>query len=179
MSAYEAREDHGRGMLGVTEFVLGEMDLKVVLDSVVESARRLTGARYAALCVLNDAKDGLARFITAGIDNDSHATIGKLPRGRGVLGDLILDPVPLRIANLAEHQHFYGFPIGHPPMRSFLGVPILVDHASCGSLYLTEKAGGAPFTDQDQERVSTLARRAGVAIDHARGKPATALSESA
>ncbi len=168
MSANEAREDHGRDLLGVTEFVLGETDLKVVLDSVVESARRVTGARYAALCVLNDARDGLARFITAGVDNDSHTTIGKLPCGRGVLGDLILDPVPLRIANLAEHRHSYGFPIGHPPMRSFLGVPILVDHVSCGSLYLTEKAGGAPFTDQDQECVATLARRAGLAIDHAR-----------
>ncbi len=171
MSANGARENHGRGMLGVTEFVLGEMDLKIALDTVVEEARRLTGARYAALCVLNDARDGLARFITAGIENDSHATIGALPRGRGVLGDLILDPVPLRIANLAEHQHSYGFPIGHPPMRSFLGVPIVVDHVSCGSLYLTEKAGGAPFTDQDQERVVRLARRTGLAIDHARREP--------
>ena len=143
-------------------------DPKVALDRVVESARRLTEARYAALLVLNDARDGLARFITAGIDDELHATIGKLPCGRGVLGDLILDPVPLRIANLAEHQDFYGFPVGHPPMRSFLGVPILVEHVSCGSLYLTEKAGGAPFTDQDQECVATLARRAGLAIDHAR-----------
>ena len=171
MSANGARENHGRSMLGVTEFVLDEMDLKVALDAVVEEARRLTGARYAALCVLNDARDGLARFITAGIENDSRATIGGLPCGRGVLGDLILDPVPLRVANLAEHQHSYGFPIGHPPMRSFLGVPIVVDQVSCGSLYLTEKADGAPFTDQDQERVATLARRAGLAIDHARPEP--------
>jgi two-component system, NarL family, sensor histidine kinase DevS len=151
-----------------SEFVLDEMGLEVALDRVLGSAKELTGARYAALCVLNDARDGLAVFLTAGIDDDTRARIGKWPCGRGVLGDLILDPVPLRLVNLGEHPQCYGMPPGHPSMRSFLGVPILVDHVPDGSLYLTEKAGRRPFTDEDQEAVVALASFAGLAIERDR-----------
>ena len=154
-----------RSVPDASEFVLDEMGLEVALDRVLESARELTGARYAALCVLNDARDGLAVFLTAGIDDDTRARIGEWPCGRGVLGDLILDPVPLPVADLGEHPHCYGMPPGHPPMRSFLGVPILVDHVPDGSLYLTEKAGGRSFTDEDQEAVAALAGFAGLAIE--------------
>ena len=151
-----------------SEFVLDEMGLEFSLDRVLGSAKRLTGARYAALCVLNDARDGLAIFLTAGIDDDARARIGKWPCGRGVLGDLILDPVPLRLANLGETPHGYGMPPGHPPMRSFLGVPILVEHVPGGSLCLTEKAGGRSFTDEDEESVALLAGFAGLAIERDR-----------
>lgn len=94
-----------RSVPDASEFVLDEMGLEVALDRVLESARELTGARYAALCVLNDARDGLAVFLTAGIDDDTRARIGEWPCGRGVLGDLILDPVPLPVADLGEHPH--------------------------------------------------------------------------
>ena len=157
-----------RGVPDASDFVLDEMGLEVALDRVLESAKELTGAQYAVLCVLNDARDGLATFLTAGIDDDTCARIGTWPCGRGVLGDLILDPVPLRVANLGEHPHCYGTPPGHPPMRSFLGVPILVDHVPDGSLYLTEKAGGRSFTDEDQEAVTALAGFAGLAIERDR-----------
>ena len=156
------------GVPDAGELMLDEMGLVAALDRVLGSAQRLTGARYAALCVLNDARNGLAVFLTAGIDDDTRAKIGKWPCGRGVLGDLILDPVPLRLANLGDHPHSYGMPPGHPPMRSFLGVPILVDHVPDGSLYLTEKAGGRSFTDEDQESVAALAGFAGLAIERHR-----------
>ena len=157
-----------RDVPDASEFVLDEMGLEVALDRVLKSAKKLTGARYAALCVLNDARDGLAVFLAAGIDGGTRARIGKWPCGRGVLGDLILDPVPLRLVNLGEHPHCYGMPPGHPPMRSFLGVPILVDHVPDGSLHLTEKAGGRSFTVEDQESVEVLAGFAGLAIERDR-----------
>jgi two-component system, NarL family, sensor histidine kinase DevS len=155
-------------VLDASEFVLDETGLEVALDRVLGSAKRLTGARYAALCVLNDARNGLAVFLTAGVDDDTRARIGKWPCGRGVLGDLILDAVPLRVTNLAEHPHAYGMPLGHPRMRSFLGVPILIDRVADGSLSLTEKAGGGSFTDADQEAVAALAGFAGLAIERNR-----------
>jgi two-component system, NarL family, sensor histidine kinase DevS len=145
-----------------------EQDLEVVLNRVLESARKLTGARYAALCVLNDARMGLDRFVTAGIGDDARARIGVLPRGRGVLGDLILDPVPVRLVDVGEHPHSYGFPRGHPPMHSFLGVPILVGATPLGSIYLTEKAGRRPFTEADEQSLVSLAGCAARAIEHAR-----------
>ncbi|MFZ0381865.1 MAG: GAF domain-containing protein [Solirubrobacteraceae bacterium] len=157
-----------RSVPDASEFVLDETGLEVALDRVLECAKKLTGARYAALCVLTDARDGLAVFLTAGIDDDTRARIGKWPCGRGVLGDLILDRVPLRVANLGEHPHCYGVPSGHPPMHSFLGVPILVDHVPDGSLYLTEKAGRRSFTDEDEEAVAALAGFAGLAIERDR-----------
>ena len=161
-------DEQARGVLDAAGSVLGELDLEIVIDRVLESARELTGARYAALGVLDCTRTELERFITVGVDKHARAEIGVLPRGRGVLGELILDPVPLRLADVGQHPHSYGFPLGHPPMHSFLGVPILIGGVPFGSLYLTEKAGGGQFTDADEESVTTLARFAGVAIDHAR-----------
>lgn len=156
------------GILGVARGVLAELDLDQVLDRVLESAQELTEARYAALGVLNESRTELGRFITRGIDGDAHKAIGALPRGRGVLGALISQPTPLRLSDVGRHPRSYGFPTGHPPMHTFLGVPILVGGLPFGNLYLTEKAGGAEFSEEDEHAVCVLAEFAGVAIDHAR-----------
>ncbi len=157
-----------RGVLDLARDVLAELDLDIVLDRVLESAQDLTGARYAALGVLDESRSELSRFITRGIDDATHAEIGALPRGRGVLGALIEDPVPLRLEDVGRHPRSYGFPRGHPPMRTFLGAPIIVRGLPYGNLYLTEKAGGAQFSAEDEEALTVLAELAGVAIDHAR-----------
>jgi signal transduction histidine kinase len=158
----------GRGLLEVAGDLLGESDLGAVVERLLQSGRELTGARYAALGVLNAAQTELERFITVGVSDEARARIGTLPRGRGVLGELMCDPVALRLADVGDHPRSYGFPFGHPPMRSFLGVPILVAGVPFGGLYLTEKAGGAQFTSTDEESATILARFAGIAIDHAR-----------
>jgi signal transduction histidine kinase len=157
-----------QSILDVARGVLAELDLDVVLEQVLTSAQELTGARYAAIGVLNESRTELARFLTKGIDEPARAAIGSLPKGRGVLGALIADPVPLRLADVGEHPHSYGFPHGHPPMSTFLGVPLLVDGEPWGNLYLTEKEGGERFSEEDQDAVLVLADFAGVAIDHAR-----------
>jgi signal transduction histidine kinase len=156
------------GILEVARSVLAELDLDVVLNRVLESAQDLTDARFAALGVLSESKTELARFITRGIDERAHGAIGALPSGRGVLGVLIQDPAALRLSNVGQHPRSYGFPPGHPPMHSFLGVPILVAGEPFGNLYLTEKTGGEDFTEADEQAVEALAEFAGVAIDHAR-----------
>jgi signal transduction histidine kinase len=148
--------------------VLSDLDLEVVLRRLLESARELSGARYAALGVTDESRAALERFITIGIDEDDRERIGDLPRGRGVLGELIAHPVSLRLADVGAHPHSYGFPPGHPPMKSFLGVPVLIGGVPFGNLYLTEKAGGEPFTEADEQTIVLLAEFAGVAIDHAR-----------
>ena len=147
---------------------LSELDVEIVLRRVLESARELSGARYAALGVTNEARTELERFITVGVDEDERERIGDLPRGRGVLGELIAHPVPLRLADVGTHPHSYGFPPGHPPMKTFLGVPVLIRGVPFGNLYLTEKVDGEEFTEQDEETIVLLAEFAGVAIDHAR-----------
>ena len=126
-------DERARSLLEVADSVLGELDLEAVIDRVLQSARELTGARYAALGVLDSSRTELERFIAVGIDEQARAQIGMLPRGRGVLGELIRDPVPLRLAEVGEHSRSYGFPLGHPPMHSFLGVPILVAGVSFGA----------------------------------------------
>jgi|GEM_PF-89271 len=163
-----AKDRTARSLLGLVRGVLSELDLDVVLDRVLESARELTGARYAALGVLNDSRTELARFVTAGIDETERMEIGTPPRGQGVLGELISHPVPLRLTNVGRHPRSFGLPVGHPPMRTFLGVPILIDEIPFGNLYLTEKVDGEDFTEADEEAVTMLAEMAGVAIDHAR-----------
>ena len=155
------------GVLDVARGVLADLDLDVVLERVIEAARDLTGARYAALGVLDRSRSGLERFITVGIDAATHQSIGALPRGRGVLGELISDPRPLRLADVGAHPHSYGFPPGHPAMGSFLGVPVLVCGQPFGNLYLTEKTAGEEFTEEDEQALVRLADLAGVAIDHA------------
>jgi signal transduction histidine kinase len=155
-------------ILGVARSVLTELDLDLVLDRVLDAAQELTEARYAALGVLNEDASELSRFITRGIDKTTHTAIGTLPRGRGVLGVLIDEPVPLRLSDVEEHPRSYGFPPKHPPMKTFLGVPILIGGESFGNLYLTEKANDADFSEADEQAVVILAEYAAVAIDHAR-----------
>jgi two-component system, NarL family, sensor histidine kinase DevS len=153
--------DAGRGLLS-------ELDPETVLDRLLETAADLTGAHYAALGILDDARRELARFLTRGIDEDTHRTIGDLPRGRGLLGVLIEDPRPLRLEDVGDHPRSYGFPPGHPPMRTFLGVPILIRGQAWGNIYLTDKPGGEPFTSDDEEDVMVLADWAAIAIENAR-----------
>jgi signal transduction histidine kinase len=157
-----------RRLLHVGRTLLGEHDTEAVLDKILQEAREMTGARYAALGVLDETRRELERFVTVGIDEPARRTIGEPPRGRGVLGVLIDDPRPLRLADVGRHPHSYGFPMGHPDMRSFLGVPILVRGEAWGNLYLTEKEGGGEFTAEDEEAVVALAQWAATAIDNAR-----------
>ncbi|MFZ2051858.1 MAG: GAF domain-containing protein, partial [Solirubrobacteraceae bacterium] len=157
-----------RAVLDLARGVLSELDLDIVLERVLESATELTGARYAAVGVLSDTKDELTRFITRGVDEETQAAIGPLPKGRGVLGALIEDSQPLRLGDVGQHPRSYGFPAGHPPMKSFLGVQIPIDGTPFGNLYLTEKADGQEFSQADEQALTILAQFAGVAIDHAR-----------
>jgi len=157
-----------QGVLKVARSVLEQLDVDEVLGRVLEAARELTGAGYAALGVLDESRKGLARFLTRGISDAEHRAIGALPTGRGVLGELIRSPRPLRLADVGSHPYSYGFPVGHPPMSSFLGVPIVVRGEPYGNLYLTEKEGGSEFTAEDEQATVLLADFAGVAIDHAR-----------
>ncbi len=159
--------------MNLAKTVLGQLDLDVVLDRVLQAAREPTGARYAAFGVLGESRSDteteaeLARFITLGVDEQTRAGLGAPPRGRGVLGESIENPEPLRLADIGQHPHSCGFPGGHPDMHTFLGVPVFVQGRPFGNLYLTEKADGAQFTDDDQEAVVTLAQIAGVAIENA------------
>jgi signal transduction histidine kinase len=155
-------------LIDVGRSLLSELDLEVVLDRVLETAADLTDARYAAVGVLDDDRRELARFLTRGIDEAGHRAIGDLPRGRGLLGVLIDEPRPLRLEDVGEHPRSYGFPPGHPPMRTFLGVPIVIRGEAWGNLYLTEKAGGQVFTSQDEEAAIVLADWAAIAIENAR-----------
>ena len=157
-----------RRLLKVGRSLVSELDVESVLEAVLEAARDLTGARYAALGVLNDRGDGLERFLTLGIDGAARARIGDLPQGHGVLGVLIKDPRPLRLADVGMHPHSYGFPAGHPSMTTFLGVPIRIRDAVFGNLYLTDKPAGAEFDEADEAAVVVLAEWAGHAIANAR-----------
>jgi signal transduction histidine kinase len=162
------RDDHRLSrLIEVGRSLLSELDLDVVLDRVLETARELTGARFAALGILDERRRELAQFLTRGVDEETHRAIGDLPRGRGILGLLIEEPVPLRLRDLGEHPRSYGFPPGHPPMRGFLGVPILIRGEAWGNLYLTEKAGG-DFDQDDEDAVVVLADWAAIAIENAR-----------
>ncbi len=161
-------DDRFRRLVEVGSSLLSELDLEVVLRSVVEAARELTGAGYAALGVLDQDRRELERFIFLGIDEEARRDIGPLPRGRGVLGELIRHPRSLRLADVEQHPHAYGFPPGHPPMHSFLGVPITIRGEAYGNLYMTEKGGGAEFDDADEEAATTLATWAAIAIENAR-----------
>lgn len=157
-----------RSLLEVGRALVSDFDLEAVLGRVLAAARELTGARYAALGVLDETREGLERFLTAGIEEETQRAIGQLPRGRGVLGVLIHDPRPLRLGDVGAHPHSYGFPPDHPPMHSFLGVPIRVRDEVYGNLYLTEKEGGGEFDAADEEALVVLAEWAGIAIENAR-----------
>jgi signal transduction histidine kinase len=156
-----------RRLIDVGRGLVAQLDLEAVLSEVIEVARELTGARYAALGILDEDRRELERFIHVGIDDETRAKIGDLPRGRGVLGELIRNPAPLRLREVGAHPRSYGFPPGHPPMRSFLGVPIVVRGQAYGNLYLTEKEGGE-FDEADEEAVTILAEWAAVTIFNVR-----------
>ena len=162
----ESQEDWVRRLLAVGRSLTSELDRGVVLERVLDTARQMTGARYAALGILNDDHKGLDNFLTSGIDEQTKSAIGDLPRGRGVLGVLIQYPQTLRLADVGGHASSYGFPAGHPVMRSFLGVPIVIRGQVWGNLYLTEKEGGE-FTERDEEATVLLAGWAAIAIDNA------------
>jgi signal transduction histidine kinase len=155
-------------LLEVGRALVSELDLEAVLEQVLLTARELTGARYAALGILDEDKRELERFLTIGIDDETRRMIGPLPRGHGVLGELIRTPQPLRLPDVTEHPRSYGFPLGHPSMTTFLGVPVTVRGEAFGNLYLTDKAGGEEFTEGDEQLVVVLSEWAAVAIDNAR-----------
>ncbi|MCW2632162.1 MAG: ATPase, partial [Pseudonocardia sp.] len=155
-------------LLDAVVAVASDLSLPDVLRRIVDSACELVGAEYGALGVLDPSGRGLSDFITVGVDDGLRSKIGELPRGRGVLGLLITEPRPVRLPDIAAHAASYGFPADHPPMRTFLGVPIRIRGRVFGNLYLTEKHGGAEFTLEDEEVVGALSAAAGVAIENAR-----------
>lgn len=160
-------EERLRGLLAANRSVVSELALPGVLRRIVEAARAIAGARYAALGVIGP--DGtLEQFIHAGMDDGTVERIGHLPTGRGVLGALIEQPEPIRLHAIADDPRSAGFPDGHPPMQGFLGVPVRSRGEVFGNLYLTDRADGADFSPDDEELVVALAASAGVAIENAR-----------
>ncbi|WP_181794666.1 GAF domain-containing sensor histidine kinase [Streptomyces sp. WELS2] len=171
----QARIDEARGtrdrVHSLLEAVLSvgrELDLEQVLHSIVEAAAALVDVEYAALGVIAPGGRTLSAFHTVGVPQERIAEIGPLPQGHGILGEVIRRPEPLRLEKISRHPASYGFPPHHPPMDSFLGVPIRVRDQVFGNLYLSEKRDGAPFDEEDEVVLSTLAVAAGVAIDNAR-----------
>ena len=155
-----------RGLLRATQAVTGGLSLPVLLYRIADAARELVGARYAALGVL--APDGgLAEFVHVGMDDRQAARIGQLPEGKGLLGALIEDPQPIRLARITDDSRSCGFPPNHPPMTSFLGVPIRIRDEVFGNLYLAE-SGRGEFTAEDEELIKALAATAATVIDNAR-----------
>jgi signal transduction histidine kinase len=162
----ELPED-ARALLDAVVAISSDLDLHSVLDRIVVSACRITDAKFGALGVLGTHEE-LVDFVTHGLTPEEHAAIGQLPRGHGILGLLIKEPHPLRLRTLSTHPSSYGFPPHHPPMETFLGVPVRIRGTVFGNLYLTEKNGGGMFTEQDELLVDALARAAGFVIDNAR-----------
>ncbi|MFF4403159.1 GAF domain-containing protein [Streptomyces sp. NPDC001262] len=171
----QARLDSARGtrdrVHSLLEAVLSvgrELDLEHVLRRIIEAAVVLVDAQYGALGVIGPDGRRLTQFLTVGLTDEQIRDIGPFPCGHGILGEIISNPEPLRLTKLSEHPASYGFPPNHPPMHSFVGVPIRVREQVFGNLYLTEKRGGAEFEDEDEAVLATLAVAAGVAIDNAR-----------
>jgi len=157
-----------RQLIEVGPWLLSQLDLETVLDRLLQTARDVTGARYAALGVLDTEREHLERFLTRGLSELQESAIGPRPRGRGILGLLTAEPTPLRLADLSAHPSSFGFPANHPPMKSFLGVPIVIAGSPWGNLYLTDKEGGSEFDETDQQAATVLAAWAAIAIEHAR-----------
>ena len=157
-----------RRVLEATLLIEANLELPEVLRHVIEEACSMTGARYGALGVLDEEKRALSEFVTVGLSMEEEDQIGPRPTGRGVLGLLIADPRPLRIHEIGRHPESFGFPAGHPPMTSFLGVPIKVRDEVYGNLYLAEKVGWTEFTRDDEALVGALSLAAGIAIENAR-----------
>jgi signal transduction histidine kinase len=167
LQAVLSTRDRVRALLEAVVAVGSQLDLEIVLRQIVEAATGLVNARYGALGVIGDSGK-LAEFVPVGLDPGEIAAIDHWPEGRGLLGALITDPRPVRIPDLAADPRSSGFPEGHPPMRSFLGVPVRIRDEVFGNLYLTEKRGGAQFDEEDEAVVTALAAAAGVAIENAR-----------
>jgi len=174
-------QDRLRGLLDAVIAMAGDLDLASVLQRIVTTASELVHAQYGALGVLApEAPEGerrLQEFVTHGVTLEHRAEIGELPRGHGLLGLIIDQPQPVRLSNIAGHSRSYGFPPHHPPMRTFLGVPIRIRDRVFGNLYLTEKQDGQPFTEEDEQVVVALAAAAGVVIENARLYEETARRE--
>ncbi|MGW0933016.1 sensor histidine kinase [Streptomyces sp. NPDC002644] len=168
LEAARGTRDRVHSLLEAVLSVGRELDLQQALRGIVEAAAVLVDARYAALGVIGTDGQRLSAFHTVGVGEEEAARIGPYPEGHGILGELIRRPEPLRLTKLSEHAASFGLPPGHPPMNSFLGVPIRVRDQVFGNLYLTEKRGGAQFDEDDESVLSTLAVAAGVAIDNAR-----------
>ncbi|MGH3396092.1 MAG: GAF domain-containing protein [Streptosporangiaceae bacterium] len=167
LAAVVSTRDRVHSLLEAVVAVGGNLELDLVLRQIVEAAASLVDARYGALGVVGDT-GRLAEFVTFGLDEDEIAAIDHWPDGRGLLGELITNPRPLRLADMSAHPRSYGFPAGHPPMKTFLGVPVRIRDEVFGNLYLTEKRDGAEFDDEDETVVTALAAAAGVAIENAR-----------
>lgn len=157
-----------RRIVEATLLLEADLELPALLRHVVDEARSMTGARYAALGVLSEDRTNLIEFITAGLTPDEEEAIGPRPTGQGVLGLVISDPKPLRLAELGTHADSFGFPPHHPPMTSFLGVPIKVRGEVYGNLYLTDKVGSSEFTRDDVALAEALALAAGIAVENTR-----------
>lgn len=147
--------------------IFSRHDLDQVLQEVVDAAREVVGARYAALGVLGEDRQSLVQFVTSGMNSEQRARIGDLPRGRGLLGHVIRQARPIRTADLNHHPQRSGFPPYHPPMKSFLGVPVRSRGGVFGNLYLTEKVGAAEFDEEDEAIAVLLASQAAVAVENA------------
>jgi signal transduction histidine kinase len=170
--------DRQRALVEAGIALASELELDTILQKLVVTAAALTGARYAALGVIGRDGEHLDRFLTHGIDDETRSAIGAPPHGRGVLGVLIRDARVLRLHDLKTDPRSVGFPANHPPMSSFLGVPILLRGTAYGNLYLTEKEGGADFTQEDEELTTLLAAQAAVAIENARRVERDALARA-
>ena len=157
-----------RRLLDAVLMIEADIELSVLLRHFVEEACALVDARYGALGVLNEARTGLDQFLTVGLSESEEALIGHRPTGRGVLGLLITEPTPLRLDDLALHPDSYGVPPHHPPMKSFLGVPVRVRNEVYGNLYLTDKVGAPEFSEDDEDLAEALAQAAGIAIENNR-----------
>jgi signal transduction histidine kinase len=157
-----------RRLLDATLMIAADVDLEVVLRHFVEEACSLVGATYGALGVLNETRTRLEQFLTVGLSDDKETAIGPRPTGRGVLGLLVTEPTALRLKDLGSHADSYGFPAHHPPMTSFLGVPVRARGAVYGNLYLTDKIGAEEFSEEDEALAEALALAAGIAIENTR-----------
>lgn len=168
INAARGTRDRVHSLLEAVVSVGRELDLSQVLRRIVEAAALLVDAQYGALGVIGPDGRTLSQFLTVGLTDEEIARIGPLPAGHGILGELIRKPEPLRLGELSSHEASYGFPAHHPPMRTFLGVPIRVRDEVFGNLYLTDKRGGQDFDAEDESVIATLSVAAGVAIDNAR-----------
>ena len=167
LAAVVRTRDRVHSLLEAVVAVGTNLELEVVLRQIVEAAVSLVNARYGALGVIGEG-GRLAEFVPVGLDEDQIARIHHWPEGHGLLGELITDPTPLRLSDISAHPRSFGFPEGHPAMKTFIGAPVRIRDEVYGNLYLTEKEGGAEFDEEDEAVLAALAAAAGVAIGNAR-----------